>query len=238
VARKATHEGNANLLDVIDSPIAQLAQQTERRRIARELHDSVVQSLTALVVDLEFFRTKRLGASTEANEEVVAKLEAWQELARESLNGMRQALGELRTNIGVDFDLSTSLQAFIHELQATGLVVRYECDDWPCSLPFEYASNLYYIIREAFTNIRKHAHASTITLFLFTYEGHLHVSIGDDGVGMTTVPSASLIGGQNGYHQGLIGLRERVLLLHGQLSIKSAAGKGMRIDIDVPCSWV
>ncbi len=226
------------MLDVIETPNTRLVQDAERRRIARELHDSVVQSLTALVVDLEYFRTRRLVASTEANQEVVAKLEAWQELARESLNSMRQTLGELRTNVNVDFELGTSLQALIDEVQATGYVVRYECDDWPRILPFEYASNLYYIIQEAFINIRKHAHASIITLFLFTHEGHLHVSIGDNGVGISTVPAALLIGGQNGYHQGLVGLRERVLLLRGQLSIDSAPGKGTRIDIDVPCSWV
>src|SRR6266487_3150844 len=164
-------------LEVNDSPLTRFAQDAERRRIARELHDSVVQSLTALVADLEYFRTRRLSAGGETNQEVAQKLETWQELAR------------------------------------------------------EYTSNLYAIIRESVTNICKHAHASKISVFMFSHEGQLHVSVADNGVG---IPEPAAMYTKDGYHQGLIGLRERAAALEGLCSIESAPGRGTRVDVVIP----
>ncbi len=221
--------------DVLDSPVTRLVQEAERQRIARELHDGVVQSLTALVTDLEYFHTRRLSTISELSPELIAKLEMWQELARDSLTSMRQALGELRGHTGqadINFGLESAIQKLLTELGNTGYHVVYDCSEWPELLPSEYISNLYYIIRESLTNICKHARASTIKVFMFSYEDHLHISIADDGVGMVTSPS--MIVDDSGYHQGLIGLRERVTLLGGRFSIESAPGKGTRIDVDVP----
>ena len=223
------------MLDVLDSPVTRFAQEAERRRIARELHDGVVQSLTALVADLEYFRTRHLFSSGEASQEVAEKLETWQELARDSLASMRQALGGLRKQTDFDLDLESAIQALVDELRAAGYCVVYECEDCPTVLPFEYTSNLYYIIREALTNIRKHAQAAKIHIFMFIHDNGLHVSIGDDGVGMAPRPAHASV--QNGYCQGLIGLRERAALLGGRLSIESVPGKGTRLDIDVPLRW-
>ena len=224
------------MLEVIDSPLTHFAQEAERRRIARELHDGVVQSLTALVADLAYFRLHHAHTPQEqdaTSQEVEAKLEVWQELAQDSLFSMRQALGGLRTHNARTFDLISSIHTLIDDMHEAGHTVIYEEDDWPTLLPFEYTSNLYYIIREVFTNIRKHAHASNVTLFLFNYEEHLHISIADDGVGM--YPNRTNIAHeQNGYHQGLIGLYERTQLLKGHLSVESEPGKGTRVDIDIP----
>lgn len=224
------------MLDVVNSPVTRFAQEVERRRIARELHDSAVQSLTALVADLEYFRTRHASqlASGEAGQEVVAKLETWQELARDSLASMRQALGGLRRQRDLDFDLRAAILSLVSELRAAGYTVVCECDEWPAVLPFEYLSNLYYILREAVTNVCKHAHASSISLCLFVKEYCLHLSVTDNGVGMKT---SSLIGArasQSGYQQGLIGLRERVMLLGGRLSIESTPGHGTYLTVDVP----
>lgn len=224
------------MLDVVDSPAARFAQEIERRRIARELHDSVVQSLTALVADLEYFRIRHTGRLTdgETNQEVVAKVETWQELARDSLASMRQALGGLRQQRDLDFDLRAAVLALLSELQVAGYIVTCECDAWPTTLPFEYLSNLYYIIREAVTNICKHARASSISFCLFVKEYRLHLSIADNGLGMT---ASSLIGiqtAQDGYQQGLTGLRERVMLLGGRVSIESTPDSGTCLSVDVP----
>lgn len=223
------------MLDVLESPDTRFAQETERRRIARELHDSVVQSLTALIADLEYFRTRCLSTTNQANHEVAAKVETWQELARDSLISMRQTLGGLRNHTDLDFGLEPAISTILTELRSAGYHVVYECTDWPTILPFEYTSNLYCMVREALTNICKHAQASTIRVYMFTYEGYLHISIGDDGIGMAvqTWPTAM----HGGYHQGLVGLRERAALLRGQVSIESTPGRGTRIDIDVPSPW-
>ncbi len=224
------------MLEVIDSPLTRFAQEAERRRIARELHDGAVQSLTALVADLEYFRMQQTHLSQEQhanNHDVEARVEAWQELAQDSLASMRQALGGLRTQNTHNVDFVASIHTLIDDMQRTGYTLTYDDTDWPILLPFEYTSHLYAIIREVFTNIRKHSHASHVTLFLFQHEGHLHLSIGDNGIGIPP-QVASAINEQNGYHQGLLGLHERIQLLEGQLSIESEPGKGTRIDIDIP----
>lgn len=223
------------MLDVLNSPTTRFAQEAERRRIARELHDSVVQSLTALVADLEYFRTRCLPAGNEAGSAVAAKVETWQELARDSLVSMRQTLGGLRRPAELEMGLEAAIQTLLTELRSEGYCVHYECVDWPTLLPLEYMSNLYYVVREVLTNIRKHARASTIRLAMFSYEGHVHLSIGDDGKGMATSTRISARAATHaGYQQGLVGLRERVGLLGGMVSIESTSGRGTRIDVDVP----
>lgn len=214
----------------MDASTTRMAQEAERRRLARELHDGVVQSLTALVADLEYFRTRRLPGSATDTAEVAEKLEVWQELARDSLLSMRQALGGLRKHTGLERGLEAAITTLVAEFQQDGYTMIYECSDWPQLLPDEYASNIYFIVRETLTNIRKHAQATKITLFLLKHEEHLHISIGDNGLGM---PAISPTVSAPGYQQGLIGLRERVAVLHGQLSIESAPDRGTRIDVDI-----
>jgi signal transduction histidine kinase len=219
------------VLDVDSSPLTRVAQEAERRRIARELHDGVVQSLTALVKDLEYFRKRRLSSDGEIGQDMTQRLETWQEMARDSLLSMRETLGELRHPSKPDFAMEASVQILLTELEAAGYTVIFECEDWPAYLSHEYASNLYFIIRESLTNICKHAQASNISVFMFSDEGLLHVSIIDNGVGIS---KHAPMGSENGYHQGLIGLRERATELGGHLSIESAPGRGTRIDVSVP----
>lgn len=224
------------MLDVLDSPVTRLAQEGERRRIARELHDSVVQSLIALVADLEYFRTRCLPTLGQTSCEVAEKVEIWQELARESLTSMRQALAGLRKPSELDLGLEYAIQVMLAKLRDVGYSVVFECDDWPAVLPLEYTSNIYYIVREALTNIYEHAKASSIKVCMFSFEGQLHLSIADDGVGMTSQSVAAYA--RNGYHQGLIGLQERVALLNGQLTIESMQGRGTRLDVAVPLPFI
>ncbi len=218
------------MLEVIDSSLTQIAQEAERRRIARELHDGAVQSLTALLTDLEFFRMRCQHNPDNADQEMETRLEMWQELARDSLLSMRQTLGGLRQQRG-PADFEQEIQVLVQRFRVQGYSVTYECTDWPVALPFEYSSNLYCIVREAFTNIHKHAHASAITLFLFMDEQSLHLSIGDNGIGMSQVPEQIY---RPGCQQGLVGLHERVEILGGHVMIESVPGRGTRLDIEVP----
>jgi signal transduction histidine kinase len=220
------------MLDVLDSPITRLVQDAERRRIARDLHDSVVQSLTALVADLEYFRIRQLASSGEAGQQVAEKVETWEALARDSLASMREALGGLRMPSEIDLGLENALEMLVASLQSAGYRVECECEDWPAVLPYDFTSNLYYIVREALTNIEKHAKASTIHICMFGYEGHLYISIADDGSGMAK--NAPVLHRGSGYHQGILGMKERAAILGGRVTIDSAPGKGTRVDIDIP----
>ena len=220
------------MLTVLDSPSIRLAQEAERRRIARELHDSVVQSLTALVADLEYFQTRHLPTLDQTSHTVAEKVATWQELARDSLISIRQALGGLRQSGELDFGLEYAIQVVLSELREADYTVIFECDNWPDQLPAVYTSNIYYLIREALTNIGKHAQASSINISMFTFEDQLHISISDDGVGMNIQNNTSIM--TTGYQQGLIGIRERVTLLNGQFTIESSEGRGTRMDVDIP----
>ena len=220
------------MLTVLDSTSIRLAQEAERRRIARELHDSVVQSLTALVTDLEYSQTRHLPSLDQTSHTVAEKVATWQELARDSLISIRQALGGLRQPGELDFGLEYAIQVVLSELREADYTVVFECDNWPHQLPAAYTSNIYYLIREALTNIGKHAQASSINVCLFTFEDQLHISISDDGVGMNIQNKSSIM--NTGYQQGLIGIRERVTLLNGQFTIESSEGRGTRMDVDIP----
>lgn len=218
------------MLDVLDSPITRLVQDAERRRLARDLHDSVVQSLTALVADLEYFRLRQ--GHNEADQQVAERVETWQALARESLTAMRQALGGLRSPAGVDLGLERSLEILVASLRNAGYRVECECEDWPAALPDEVTTNVYYIAREALTNIEKHAQATSIHICMYHYEGHVYISIADDGKGINQ--EARVPSGGSGYHQGIMGMKERAALLGGCVTIDSVPGRGTRVDIDIP----
>src|SRR5260370_24460683 len=113
------------MLAVLDSSSIRLAQEAERHRIARELHDSVVQSLTALVADLEYFQTRQLSALDQSTQAVAEKIAAWQELARDSLTSMRQALGGFRQPGEIDFGLEYAIQVLLSRLQEAGYIVVF-----------------------------------------------------------------------------------------------------------------
>ena len=219
------------MLTVLDSTSIRLAQEAERLRIARELHDSVVQSLSALVADLEHFQTRRLTTLDQTNQAVAAKVAVWQELARESLTSLRQVLSGLRQPDELAFRLEYGIQVFLSKLQEVGYAVIFECDNWPDQLPAELTSHIYYIVREALTNISKHAHATSITVRMCAFEDRLHISIRDDGVGINKKSTAVHL--SSGYQQGLIGIRERVTLLNGQLTIESLEGRGTCVDVEI-----
>ncbi|HEY6541747.1 MAG TPA: sensor histidine kinase [Ktedonobacteraceae bacterium] len=220
------------MLDVLESPITRLVQDAERRRLARDLHDSVVQSLTALVADLEYFRIRQLAASDEADQQVAERVETWQALARESLVAMREALGGLRLPAEVDLGLEHSLEILVAPLRNAGYRVECEYEDWPAALPYEITTNVYYIAREALINIEKHAQASSIHICMFNYEGHVYISIADDGKGMKK--DALVTSEGSGYYQGIMGMKERAALLGGRVTFESASGRGTRVDIDIP----
>lgn len=220
------------MLDTLDIPMAHFVQETERRRIARDLHDGAVQTLTALITDLEYFRAHDQVAPDKDDQALTERLKMWHDLAADSLISMRQALGTLRRPDEPDFELETSLQKQVFELESARYLVTFEYIDCPFSLPFEFGSNVYAIVHEALINIRKHAHASNIQLFVFQHDGRMHISVVDDGVGMPA--SFSDQDSPVGYQQGLLGMRERVTLLDGQISIESAPDKGTRVDIAIP----
>lgn len=223
------------MLDVLHPSEMSFAQEVERRRLARELHDSAIQSLTALVADLEYFRARFVPTPGEINTQLAEKVEIWQELARESLDSMRRVLGGLRTMPGLDAGLPRAVEALLAKMQSDYVRVEFECEDWPALLSDEQTAHIYAIVREVLTNISKHANAKVIRVCMFSFDRNLHMSITDDGVGM---PLASVahrgMCQKNGYEQGIVAMQERATLLGGHITLESRPGQGTRVDLEVP----
>lgn len=204
-------------------------REAERRGVARELHDSVIQPLSALVVSLESLRHQPLtpGAAE-------AYLGAWEELAREALDALRGALAGMHTHPHAAVGLPEALRRYVMpQARSRGVRVTLECRDWPEDLPIDVTTSLYLTVREALTNIEKHARASEVTVLLRGEAGQLAILLVDDGVGFTPGEPAAA-GYSAGYGLGIPGMIERARLLGGQLHIVATPGSGTRIELRIP----
>jgi signal transduction histidine kinase len=198
------------------------AQEDERRRLARELHDETGQALTSILLGLKSLEDlddmAALGEGVAAlRERVVA-----------TLQDVRRLAVELRPAALDDFGLEAALERLTAGFaEQTGLKVELESRLQDDRLPEEVETVLYRIVQEALTNIVKHAEAGRVSIVITQKAGAVGAVIEDDGRGFD--PDQSIDGGI-----GLIGMRERVALLDGSMTIEAAPGKGTTLVIEVP----
>jgi len=198
------------------------AQEDERRRLARELHDETGQALTSILLGLK---------SLEDLDDVAALgqgVAALRERVVATLQDVRRLAVELRPAALDDFGLEAALERLTAGFaEQTGLKVELESRLQDDRLPEEVETVLYRIVQEALTNIVKHAQASRVSIVITQKPGAVGAVIEDDGRGFD--PDQSVDGGI-----GLIGMRERVALLDGSMTIETAPGKGTTLVIEVP----
>lgn len=195
--------------------------------IARELHDSTSQSLTSILVGL-----RALGAVDDGptEHEHVADLRA---LAAQTLDDLHDLALQLRPSVLDDLGLSAALErsasnfARRHQVHVD-LAIR-GLDE--TRLPPETETALYRIVQEALTNVARHAAAETVSVLVEHRDGRVRAIIEDDGRGFD--PSSV---GRDG-RLGLYGIRERVELLDGTLTVESSPGQGTSLFVDVPVDW-
>lgn len=196
--------------------LAVTAQEEERRRLSRELHDEVGQTLTAVLL-----RLQRL--SDRAPDALVDDVAAAQEVTRSALGEVRRIVARLRPGVLDDLGLVAALTALSTETaQAGGLVVRRSIEDIPDTTP-EQDLVTYRVAQEALTNVVRHARAAEVGLSLARVTGGFALDVVDDGVGI-----AGACG--NGRH----GMEERAMLVGGRLEIGPANGRGTRVHLFVP----
>jgi PAS domain S-box-containing protein len=197
----------------------------ERNRLARELHDSVTQSLYSVALYAE--AANRLLAAGKS-EEAAGHLHELLDTALEALREMRLLIFELRPPAFAKVGLTAALRLRLESVESRGGIQTQidleEIDD----LPFSLQEDLYQVTTEALNNLLKHARARHVSLRLCLQEQRIHLEVGDDGVGfnLATVESSG------GF--GIIGMRERAQRLGGQLNIFSAPGQGTRVVLDIP----
>jgi signal transduction histidine kinase len=202
---------------------AELAASQERAHLARELHDSVTQALFSMGLTL---RTLELLLATDP-EAARTKLVELRELQKDALAEMRTLIFELRPSSLESDGLVQALRTHATAVQRrTGLVVVVDAEPID-RLPLACEEALYRIGQEALHNVVKHANASNATIRIWREPERVGLSVTDDGSGFD--PDAVPRG-----HLGLIGMRQRVDLVGGELRVRSRPGKGSTIEANVP----
>ncbi|GAB4473205.1 MAG: HAMP domain-containing protein [Anaerolineae bacterium] len=201
------------------------AQEEERKRIARELHDETGQAITMLMVGLRSLMEQcPLPA-------VLSHAESLREVAAETLEGVRNLALELRPSILDDMGLAAALERHVAEYRSryqleVDLVIRGLGDH---RLPVALETALYRIIQESLTNVVRHASASTVSVLLEKRETSIRVIVEDDGCGFDPRALHTPV-----RHLGLYGMQERAELLGGVLTIESRPGAGTSIFVEIP----
>lgn len=207
--------------------VAAEAREAERLRIARELHDSVVQPLASLVMSLTYLERRSPRVDV-----VDAYVDVWKNLAQEALDSLRTNLVGLSTHPHAGLGLREAISRYVApQLERQGLAVLFEDHGWPADLPVEWTSHLYLVVREALTNVAKHAHASEVVVVLRADSTYLSIDIADDGVGFRSGRRANGARRGVGTGLGIISMHDRVRLLGGRLRMVSALGQGVRLNV-------
>ena len=197
-------------------------QELERQRLARELHDETGQALTSILLGL-----KGIEEATET-EEARRSVLSVRELVVATLQDVRRLAVELRPKALDDFGLVPALERLSETFsEQADVEVHVQAVLGDERLPGEIETALYRIVQEALTNVIKHADAKTVSVTLTRQADRVAVVIEDDGRGFDP-------GVQPGEGLGIVGMRERIALVGGRLSVESGAGRGTTIAVEVP----
>ena len=203
-----------------------VAQESERQRIARELHDETGQSLTAIGLGLR-------GVATTVRQDVdkaAHNLRQLEGLVANSLDELQRVIADLRPSHLDDLGLSAALRWYTGEVgRRTSLSVDFEIKGDRKELPMEVMTALFRVAQEALNNVVKHAEAQNASVYLLYDDLSATVIIVDDGCGFD-------LNRQNKDRKswGLEGMRERASLFGGKLTIYSQPGKGTQVEVTIP----
>ena len=197
------------------------AQESERRFIARELHDEIGQQLT--VIGYLLGTTSGL-----ASEEIQRNVDHARTRLQELITTVSDLSTALRPSQLDDLGLSPALDSLVRQYQALGgMQMRFEHDELEDRLPSDTETAAYRIVQEALTNVFRHSAASEVVIKVNMNNKDLKISVEDNGVGfnpLVTEPSST----------GLAGMRERAENLGGQLTVESSPGNGTRMQATLP----
>lgn len=200
------------------------AEDDERRRVARELHDETGQALTALLVGLRSMTNAQLPHSMKPTARRLRKL------AAQTVDEVGRIARGLHPAVLDDTGLATAARRFVRDYTQTfGIAVSLSARgvDSP-RLPPLVASTTYRILQEALTNVARHAHAKRARVDLKRSASWLEIRVRDDGVGFDATPGSARP------HLGLHGMRERATLLGGEIAIDTRRGHGTTIRARIP----
>ena len=202
------------------------AQEAERIRIARELHDDLSQSLALLAVELDM-----LGQQPPAGNVVSERMQQLSTQVRNLSSGVHRLSHELHPAKLEQLGLESAVRGFAKELgTAHQIAVACEFHNVPRVLPDDIALCIYRIVQEGLQNVVKHSDAIEAKVVMRADGKELCLEVLDQGTGFDTAAmmrNSSL---------GMVNMRERVRLVHGKIVIQSGKGEGTRIEVRVPLS--
>jgi signal transduction histidine kinase len=205
------------------------AQEAERQRIARELHDETGQSLTAIGMGMHGIAAT-LASDPEKASQRLRELEG---LVDRSLNELQRLIADLRPSHLDDLGLPAALRWYAGEVQGrTSLKITVEVFGEARLLPGAVNTALFRIVQEALTNVVRHAEASSVRIRIRFEDERLNLQVSDDGRGFDPRP----IGSHERAAWGLLGIEERATLLGGSATIRSHPGEGTQVEVSVPYS--
>ncbi|MGC3999161.1 MAG: HAMP domain-containing protein [Anaeromyxobacter sp.] len=202
-----------------------VAQEDERKRVARELHDETTQALALLAMKLDAAREALRAGRTPDLDEVKAT-------AVRTLDDVHRMILDLRPSVLDDLGLTSAVRWYgDRTLGARGVTVRCEFEGPDRRLPPELETAVFRICQEALSNVARHAQASAVLVQVAVGEGEIRVEIEDDGRGFD--PDAA-VRREGRPAWGLLGIRERAELLGGSAQVDSAPGQGTRVTVRIP----
>ncbi len=200
------------------------AQENERRRVSRELHDQICQQLAALAIDISGLATEHPVSGS-----IQHHLRTLQDRVIRVSEEARHIAYQLHPSILDDLGLVASLASLCKQFsKRERMPVEFTHAALPGALPLESASCLYRVAQESLTNIAKHSRAKHVSVQLGFEHGKIALAVTDDGVGF----DLETVKGRGGL--GLIGMEERARLVNGKLSIASRPRQGTKISLNVP----
>jgi signal transduction histidine kinase len=208
---------------VLSKTAGEVATLQERRRIMFELHDGILQSLATLILRLEGCRTRIPGSQ----KDFIDEMRSLEDLTRASMREIRQFLAGRTTKPLIAGTLVEKLREEARFLRdGMGLDVILESEPEDLDLSAETEREVYYVLREALTNVIRHSHASKVDIQLSQRNGQLAGSLIDNGVGF------NVVGQDTGL--GLPAMEQRVKKIGGELFVSSSPGSGTKIVFSVP----
>ncbi len=203
------------------------AQEDERKRIARELHDDTSGSLARILLNLQMCEDTAPAGWTDLR----AKLRATRTLSEQTLENVRKMIFDLRPALLDDLGLAAAIRWYAKtNLEPSGIQTQFELPSAVRGSPI-IETALFRIAQEAINNIVRHARARHVTIHLSQTTTHWTLSVRDDGQGFDPTTLSAALTEQR---WGLFGVRERVTLLGGTCQVDSSAGKGTQLQIEIP----
>jgi signal transduction histidine kinase len=203
------------------------AQESERKRIARELHDDTGQTLTAIGLGLRGVS----GLVPEDSDKAKKNLSQLESMTSTALNEIQRIISNLRPAHLDDLGLAAAVRWFLNDVRKhTDLNIHFRVTGEEIPVEDAIKITVYRVVQEATTNVIKHASADNFFVEFIFDQDQISIEARDDGIGI----APGILERQNPYSWGLMGMQERVSLLNGEFRIDSSPGLGTKIKISIP----